>query len=205
MVPTMTDPTFSANEAACITGVPLKQVHRFIDVGVVDGAVQHGGGNRARTVAVKLAHETASVLTLDGRRRLVRLLLDRPDAEQVSTQYVSVDVTNMRCAVRNGLSLLAKARDAVSCDPDVLSGTPCFKGTRIPVHDVADMLANGDSAEALQEDFPRLTKSKIELATLYARAYPQRGRPRKPYWRDRKPHLVSEVPLESLTLPDSAR
>ena len=30
--------TLSANEAACVTGVPLKQVHRIIDTGVLGSA-----------------------------------------------------------------------------------------------------------------------------------------------------------------------
>lgn len=197
----MTDLTYSANEAACITGVPLKQVHRFIDAGVVDGGMQ-SGDRRVRVVPVeglvglKLAYETARVLTLEGRRRLVRFLLDHPGTKLASEHCVSVDLVPMRRAVRDGLSLLAKARTAVSCDRAILSGTPCIKGTRIPAHDIADMLANGDSVEALQEHFPQLTKSKIELAVLYARAYPKRGRPRRSYRRGRKPLVVSKVAFD---------
>lgn len=196
----MTDPTYSANEAACITGVPLKQVHRFIDAGMIEADARRGD-KRVRAVpaeglvCLKLAHETSGVLTLEGRRRLVRSLVDHPGAESASAHCISVDLAPMRGAVQNGLALLAKARDAVSCDSSVLSGTPCIKGTRIPAHDVADMLANGDSVEALRNDFPQLTTSKIELAALYARAYPKRGRPRRPYWRARKPLLVSKVAL----------
>ena len=180
----MADPTYSANEAACITGVPLKQVHRFIDAGMIEGDARRGD-KRVRAipaeglVCLKLAHETSGVLTLEGRRRLVRSLVDDPGAESASAHCISVDLAPMRGSVQNGLALLAKARDAVSCDSSVLSGTPCIKGTRIPAHDVADMLANGDSVEALRNDFPQLTTSKIELAALYARAYPKRGRPRQ--------------------------
>ena len=74
-----------------------------------------------------------------------------------------------------GLSTLARARDAVVCDQAVLSGVPCIKGTRIPVHDIAAMLANGDSAEAILEAYPRLSETQVELAVVYARAYPRRG------------------------------
>lgn len=196
----MSEPTYSANEAACITGVPLKQVHRFIDAGVIVGTARRGD-TRVRAipaealVCLKLVHETAGVVTPAGRRQLVRVLLDHPSAEVASAHCISVDLAPMRSAVQNGLALLAKARNAVSNDPDVLSGAPCIKGTRIPAHDVADMLANGDSVEALREDFPQLTKSEIELAALYARAYPKRGRPHRPYWRTRKPLIVSKVPL----------
>jgi uncharacterized protein (DUF433 family) len=66
----------------------------------------------------------------------------------------------------------------VSSTPDVLSGTPVFKGTRIPVHDIADMLANGDRPAAIMKAFPQLDGDKIRLAAIYALAYPPRGRPR---------------------------
>ena len=106
----------------------------------------------------------------------------------------------MKGEVRRGFSALSSARDAVECDDAALSGTPCFKGTRILVHDIAEMLANGDSARAIHEAFPQLTKRKIELAATYARAYPRRGRPRRtPTWRARKPSMAGEAALDDLS------
>ena len=195
--------TLSANEAACVTGVPLKQVHRIIDAGLLAAAAS--GAKRSRTlhheglVGLKLAHETTDLLTLDGRRRLVRYLLDHPHAATARERGVSVDVRTMKGEVRTGLSMLARARDVVECDKAVLSGTPCIKGTRIPVHDIADMLANGDSAGAIREAFPRLSQAQIELAAFYARAYPRRGRPRrKPFRRARHSCESIETTLDDL-------
>ena len=197
-------PTLSANEAACVTGVPLKQVHRIIDAGLL-GVAERGDGraravDRDALVGLKLAHDTMDLLTLDGRRRLVRYLLDHPHAGMARERNVSVDLRAMKSEVRRGLSVLSSARDAVECDEAVLSGAPCFKGTRIPVHDIADMLTNGDSARAIHEAFPRLTKRKIELAAIYARAYPRRGRPRRvPAWRTRKPVMTGEAAMDDLS------
>jgi Protein of unknown function (DUF433) len=50
-----------------------------------------------------------------------------------------------------------------------------FRGTRIPVHDIADMLANGPAA--IMKAFPQLDE-EIRLAAIHALAYPPRGRPR---------------------------
>ena len=194
-------PTLSPNEAACVTGVPLKQVHRIIDAGLLDRAAS--GGKRSRTVrregllGLKLAHETTDMLTLDGRRRLVRYLLEHPRAQAARARDVSVDIRTMKGEVNKGLSTLARARETVVCDQAVLSGIPCIKGTRIPVHDIADMLANGDSAEAISEAYPQLSETLIELAVFYARAYPRRGRPRRePFWRTRQPSESSETSLD---------
>jgi len=42
----------------------------------------------------------------------------------------------------------------ISIDPDILSGTPVFKGTRIPVQTLFDYLKAGDSINEFIEGFP---------------------------------------------------
>jgi hypothetical protein len=65
----------TANEAASVTGVPLRQVHRIIDAGLLDGAVKRRDKAKLLTpkalVGLKLAHDTADVLTLRSRRAVV--------------------------------------------------------------------------------------------------------------------------------------
>jgi uncharacterized protein (DUF433 family) len=172
----------TANEAASVTGVPLRQVHRIIDAGLLGGAVKRRDKARllaARAlVGLKLAHETADVLTLRSRRAVVATSIRQPRQAMIRTDLVVIDARPAARAVRSGLSQLSKARGIVSSTPDVLSGTPIFKGTRIPVHDIADMLANGDRPAAIMKAFPQLDGDKIRLAAIYALAYPPRGRPR---------------------------
>ena len=53
----------------------------------------------------------------------------------------------------------------ISIDPKVCHGQACVKGTRIPVHQIVRMLANGDSIEDLLKEYPSLTREDI-LACL---------------------------------------
>jgi len=55
--------------------------------------------------------------------------------------------------------------DRISIDPKVCHGQACIKGTRIPVHQVVRMLANGDTIEELLEEYPSLKREDI-LACL---------------------------------------
>jgi len=48
----------------------------------------------------------------------------------------------------------------VSCDPDVMSGTPVFTGTRVPVQTLLDYLEGGDSIDDFLEGFPSVTRSQ---------------------------------------------
>ena len=61
-------------------------------------------------------------------------------------------------------------------NPKILGGEPVLRRTRIPVHQVAAM-ANTMTPEEILEGYPSLKREQIELARLYAQAYPKQGRP----------------------------
>lgn len=60
------------------------------------------------------------------------------------------------------------AFERISIDPDICHGQACVKGTRIPVHQIVGMLANGDTLEDLLSEFPSLTREDIMAAFAYA-------------------------------------
>ena len=51
-----------------------------------------------------------------------------------------------------------KAADLVTIDPDVLGGTPVFKGTRVPVKTLFEYLENSYSLDEFLECFPSVTR-----------------------------------------------
>jgi uncharacterized protein (DUF433 family) len=53
-------------------------------------------------------------------------------------------------------------------DPKVCHGQACIKGTRIPVYQILGMLANGDTIEALLEEYPSLIRQDILACLDYA-------------------------------------
>src|SRR5258708_30145056 len=93
-VPTNQITLMTANEAASITGVPLRQVHRIIDAGLLDGAVKRRDHARLLTrnalFGLQLAHETAGVLTLAGRRAVVATSIRHPRPGVVRTHAICV-------------------------------------------------------------------------------------------------------------------
>lgn len=58
--------------------------------------------------------------------------------------------------------------ERISVDPGVCHGQACVKGTRIPVHQIVGMLANGDSFEDLLEAYPSLSREDILACLAYA-------------------------------------
>ena len=58
--------------------------------------------------------------------------------------------------------------DRISINSDICHGQACVKGTRIPVHQIVRMLANGDTVEDLLGDYPSLSREDIMASLDYA-------------------------------------
>lgn len=58
--------------------------------------------------------------------------------------------------------------ERISIDPRICHGQACVRGTRIPVHQIIRMLANGDTIEELIEDYPSLEHEDIVACLEYA-------------------------------------
>jgi uncharacterized protein (DUF433 family) len=56
----------------------------------------------------------------------------------------------------------------VSVDSEIMHGTPCFTGTRVPVQTPLDYIEEGDTLDNFLRDFPTVTREQeiqfLELA-----------------------------------------
>ena len=65
----------------------------------------------------------------------------------------------------------------ITCDAEIMSGTPVFKNTRVPIKNLIDYLEVGESLDEFLEDFPSVNREQavqaLELAkeVLLAHAY----------------------------------
>jgi uncharacterized protein (DUF433 family) len=84
---------------------------------------------------------------------------------------------------------------AVSVADDVMNGMPVFQGTRVPIDTVLASLEGGVNFRRLKDSYPFLTEELIEIAKIYARIRPRRGRPRhiaedNPGWKVKSSKVV---------------
>lgn len=69
----------------------------------------------------------------------------------------------------DGMSVVQKLSldEIVRVSPDVMHGTPCFAGTRVPVQTFLDYVADGETLDAFLGDFPSVKRQQvIELLAL---------------------------------------
>lgn len=181
--------------------MPLKAVRRIIDSGLLQGAVKKRKGRRTIQVTalagLKLAWETAGILTLEGRRRLVRRALDAPESGTVRENSVSVDLRAIRNDVERGLANLEEAGKMVIIDNGIRGGAPCFRDTRIPVHMIAEMFANGDSAADLAKAYPTISEEHVHAAlNLRPGLPPARSSARRPLMAQAEAALFNSNSLQ---------
>ena len=59
-------------------------------------------------------------------------------------------------------------KDIITCNPRIMSGTPVFKNTRVPIKNLIDYLEAGDDLDEFLDDFPSVSRTQavqtLELA-----------------------------------------
>lgn len=53
------------------------------------------------------------------------------------------------------------SQPVISRDPEIMGGTPVFRGTRVPVQTLLDYLEAGDSIDEFLEGFPTVTREQV--------------------------------------------
>jgi len=52
-------------------------------------------------------------------------------------------------------------KSVVKIDPEIMSGAPCFAGTRVPIQNLIDYLEGGESIEDFLEGFPTVSREQV--------------------------------------------
>ena len=53
------------------------------------------------------------------------------------------------------------SQSVVKIDPEIMSGAPCFAGTRVPIQNLIDYFEGGDSIDEVLEDFPSIRRDQV--------------------------------------------
>jgi len=63
-----------------------------------------------------------------------------------------------------------KRESVIVIDPEILGGTPCFRGTRVPVDSLIDYLEAGDTLDEFLDNFPSVSREASVAALEEAKA-----------------------------------
>jgi uncharacterized protein (DUF433 family) len=65
---------------------------------------------------------------------------------------------------------MAPPNSVITRDPEVLGGTPVFRGTRVPFQALLDYLEGGQTLDDFLDDFPTVTREAAVLALEHAKS-----------------------------------
>ena len=192
---------YTPSQISAVTGLPLPAVHKAIEYKLIrpkrirEGHLVQRLLSRSQAVYLRMEARGLRSLPLAARRQVARAVERDPGIDAVLISEGSVILIQCKSArkeVETGLRRLAEATRMVESDPEIMRGAPVYRGTRIPVHAVADMLSQGATVSEILEGYPALTREKVELAPMYVKAFPLRGRPITRSWAKRPPRRLSE-------------
>lgn len=198
---------YTPAQAAAITGLPLAAVHKAIDSRLIRPRSARAGAtvrrllSKEQLIYLQLEADGLRLLPVGTRREIAESIQRSPKTEKLPVANgtaLLIEIGTARRAVESQLKQLARMEEMVVSDPEIMRGTPVFKGTRIPVDLVAEMLAQGATAEEILEGYPTLSKEKISIAPMYMRAFPRRGRPSRRPWQGKKARGRKSFPLGTL-------
>jgi uncharacterized protein (DUF433 family) len=197
---------YTPSQISAVTGLPLPAVHKAIEHKLIrpklvrEGHLVHRLLSRAQALYLRMEARGLRSLPLAERRQVARAIERDSGIDAMFISEGSVIVVQCKSArkeVETGLRRLAEATRMVESDPEIMRGAPVFRGTRIPVHAIADMLSQGAPVGEILEGYPALTREKVELAPMYVKAFPRRGRPVMRSWAKRAPRRLSKRRLAS--------
>jgi uncharacterized protein (DUF433 family) len=169
------------SEAGYVLGRPPGTLNKAVDTGVIRARQRKVGKSLQRLLGtaelrfLRLADELDKDLTPTGRRRVYEALRKiSPDTHTIRLGELELDLARIDADLSIRLARLDRIRELIDRKDGQAEAT--IRDTTLPAHLIAALAAE-QSVEEIIEDFPSLSRSQIEAAIEYAKAYPKRGRP----------------------------
>ncbi len=174
---------FTRNETAEISGVSVSAVNKALEQRIAKPRRSRGRTLLAveEAAALALISQIPVRLSVKLKRELRDWIVDRspqPAEELELSPALRVAMTDYASDVAARAAEYARLRDKyVEVDARKLGGTPVIRGTRMPVRTLAELVESGESREVLREDYPHIPEEAYDVAVIWARGNPRRGRP----------------------------
>jgi uncharacterized protein (DUF433 family) len=202
----MLDNAYTPSQVSAVTGLPLPAVHKAIEYNLIrpkrvrEGHVFQRLLSRSQVLYLWMEAKGLRSLPLATRRLVARAIERDPGIDAMTLSeggVIVVQIKSARKEVNSELRRLTEAMRMVESDAEIMHGAPVYKGTRIPVQSIADMLSRGATVAEILEGYPSLTRENVALAPMYVKAFPRRGRPATRPWAKRGTRRTSQRPLPS--------
>ena len=176
-------PLLTRNEIAEISGVSINAVNKALEQRVAKARRQRGRTLLAADEAAALAllSELPISLSIKLKREVRNWIVKRNPAKAAEfelSRALRIAMTeNAADVARRAFDYVRLREKYVEIDRGKMGGVPVIRGTRVPVRTLAQLVEGGESRNALEEDYPHIPEEAYDVAVLWAKGNPPRGRP----------------------------
>lgn len=176
-------PLLTRNEIAALSGISINAVNKALEQRVAKARKQRGQTLLAADEAAALAllSELPISLSIKFKREVRNWIVKRnpTKAEEFElSRALRVAMTeNAADVAKRAFDYVRLREQYVEVDRGKMGGVPVIRGTRVPVRTLAQLVEGGESLKALKEDYPHIPEEAYDVAVLWAKGNPRRGRP----------------------------
>lgn len=176
-------PLLTRNEIAEISGVSINAVNKALEQRVAKARRQRGRTLLAADEAAALAllSELPISLSIKLKREVRNWIVKRNPAKaeefELSRALRVAMTENAADVAKRAFDYVRLREKYVEVDRAKMGGVPVIRGTRVPVRTLAQLVEGGESRQALREDYPHIPEEAYDVAVLWAKGNPRRGRP----------------------------
>ena len=143
---------FTPAQASAVANLPLRTVHKLIERRLIRPRLRRIGCSfqrmltREQLLYLRLEASGVRLLPVAARRSIAKKLEKSPEIDVMcltENSALIIEVKSKRQELEQDIRKLQRAEELIVSDPDVMRGSPVYRGTRIPVQFVADMLSQG--------------------------------------------------------------
>lgn len=106
----------------------------------------------------------------------VRLARQQGNSRRIVFGHFVLNLETVIHEMSKRIADISAARDTIQINPHRKGGDPVVKGTRIPVRLLGELARQGTCVEEISVEYD-LSQRQVDLALLYDKLHPRRGRP----------------------------
>lgn len=173
---------FTPNEAAAFAYLSPKRVYKEIEYQIIQPVNNVPRLSFAALIYLCALKEINFEFSVKHRTVLYQQLVKATE-EKANTvefgKYFVLQLSNIDRELSDLISQFEKWKENLISNPSIMGGQTVFPNSRLSVHRIGKTINRGESLETIKEDYPYLSDLDFKFASLYAKAYPTMGRPKK--------------------------
>lgn len=176
-------PLLTRNEIAEISGVSISAVNKALEQRVARARRQRGRTLLVADEAAALAllSELPISLSIKLKREVRNWIVKRNPAKaeefELSRALRVAMTENAADVAKRAFDYVRSREKYIEVNQGKMGGTPVIRGTRVPVRTLAQLIEGGENRQALKEDYPHIPEEAYDVAVLWTKGNPRRGRP----------------------------